>query len=62
MAVRECLDGLGEQWWVGVEGIRNAWVRGSIPRGGSIAGGNGRIEVVDVPRASVEDTLTEVAV
>jgi hypothetical protein len=35
MAVHECPGGLGEQWCAGVRGIRNAWVRGSIPRGGS---------------------------
>jgi len=35
MAVQECRDGLGEQRRAGVRGIRNAWVRGSIPRGGS---------------------------
>jgi NAD(P)-dependent dehydrogenase (short-subunit alcohol dehydrogenase family) len=35
MAVQMCPGGLGEQWWAGVRGIRNAWVRGSIPRGGS---------------------------
>src|SRR6266702_5049211 len=35
MAMRECPAGLGEQRRAGVRGIRNAWVRGSIPRGGS---------------------------
>jgi len=35
MAVQECRHGLGEHWLTGVRGIRNAWVRGSIPRGGS---------------------------
>ncbi len=36
MAVQECRRGLGEQRRAGVRGIRNAWVRGSIPRGGSV--------------------------
>ena len=35
MAVRECRRGLGARRCAGVGGIRNAWVRGSIPRGGS---------------------------
>jgi hypothetical protein len=35
MTLHECADGWGEHRCAGVGGIRNAWVRGSIPRGGS---------------------------
>jgi NAD(P)-dependent dehydrogenase (short-subunit alcohol dehydrogenase family) len=36
VSLPECADSSGEHRCAGVRGIRNAWVRGSIPRGGSI--------------------------
>ena len=50
MAVQMCPRGLGEQLRGDVRGIRNAWLRGSIRRGGSTlkASNSGRCRVLTV--------------